>query len=84
MLETILLTILITGLLIAGMSIGAIFRNKPIKGTCGGLNALGMDTECEICGGDREKCDNENISGEVLAKNDEELELITYDAIKKK
>lgn len=84
MLETILLTIVITGLLIAGMSIGVILRNKPIKGTCGGLNALGMDTECEICGGDRGKCDNENNPGNVDAENDEELDLLTYEATNKK
>jgi hypothetical protein len=32
------------------MSIGAIFKNKPIQGSCGGMKALEMGTACEICG----------------------------------
>ena len=42
--------------LVAAMSVGVIFSNKPIKGTCGGLSALDLG-ECEICGGDTSKCD---------------------------
>ncbi|CAK9053070.1 PNPLA domain-containing protein, partial [Durusdinium trenchii] len=39
------------------MAVGVIFSNKPIKGSCGGLNALGMKEGCEICGGDDSKCE---------------------------
>jgi hypothetical protein len=46
-------------LLIAAMSLGVIFSNKPIKGTCGGIAALGLDRSCDICGGDMKKCDEE-------------------------
>ncbi|OUS13440.1 hypothetical protein A9Q89_02985 [Gammaproteobacteria bacterium 53_120_T64] len=46
-------------LLVAGMAIGVIFSNKPIKGTCGGIAALGLDRSCDICGGDMKKCDDE-------------------------
>lgn len=46
-------------LVITGMSLGVIFSNKPIQGSCGGLNAIGIDGECEICGGDPLKCDAE-------------------------
>lgn len=42
------------------MAIGVILQNKPIKGSCGGLAALGMGNDCEICGGDRVKCDEVN------------------------
>lgn len=54
---TILLSIVILGLVIFGMALGVIIQNKPIKGSCGGMSALGIDTECEICGGSRAKCD---------------------------
>ena len=79
MLLTLVLTIIIIGLLIAGMSIGVILQKKPIKGTCGGLNALGMDTDCEICGGDRSKCDEENNLPDA-DKN--QLGNLVYDASK--
>ncbi|MFL0809090.1 MAG: (Na+)-NQR maturation NqrM [Agarilytica sp.] len=57
-----LLSFVIIALLIAGMAIGVIVSNKPIKGSCGGMTALGIDTECDICGGDPKKCDEENAS----------------------
>lgn len=81
MLMTIILAIVIIGLIMAGMAIGVMLQNKPIKGTCGGLNALGMDTECEICGGDQAKCDTEN--SQTRSKADE-LNSLTYDATKPK
>jgi hypothetical protein len=37
------------------MAIGVIFNNKPISGSCGGLNPNGA---CSICGGDPQKCEN--------------------------
>ncbi len=53
-------------LIILAMSVGVIVTRKPIKGTCGGIAALGMDQSCDICGGDTNKCDEENAS---LAKS---------------
>ena len=44
-------------LLVAGMAVGVILGRKPISGTCGGMKALGMDMDCEICGGDPALCD---------------------------
>ena len=32
------------------MAIGTIMANKPIKGSCGGLSALGPQESCMICG----------------------------------
>lgn len=57
MIETVFAAILVIMLLFAAMAVGVIFSNKPIKGSCGGLNALGMKEGCEICGGDDSKCE---------------------------
>lgn len=43
--------------IVAGMSIGVIMGRKPIAGSCGGMKALGLDTECEVCGGDPRACE---------------------------
>ena len=51
----IFLGITVLAIAIAAMSIGVIFNNKPISGSCGGLNS--NDT-CSICGGDPQKCEN--------------------------
>ncbi|HBC55847.1 MAG TPA: hypothetical protein DCZ03_01660 [Gammaproteobacteria bacterium] len=55
---TLLLTVIIVAVLLFGMSIGVILQNKPIKGSCGGLNALGMKSACEVCHGDKTQCRN--------------------------
>ncbi|MBT3518640.1 MAG: (Na+)-NQR maturation NqrM [Candidatus Marinimicrobia bacterium] len=41
---------------ISGMAIGVIFNNKPLSGSCGGLNPNGV---CSLCGGNPENCDND-------------------------
>ena len=50
---------LIFAVVMTGMALGVIFSNKPIKGSCGGIGALGMDTACEICGGNPRVCEEE-------------------------
>ena len=39
---------------VAGMAIGVMRGRAPISGSCGGLNKIGLDGACEICGGDPE------------------------------
>jgi hypothetical protein len=56
---TFILAFLFFAVVIAGMAIGVIFSNKPIQGSCGGMGALGMDTACDICGGDPAVCEEE-------------------------
>ena len=48
---TLILTFAAMLLLTAAMAVGVIFGRKPIAGSCGGMKALGMETECEVCGG---------------------------------
>jgi hypothetical protein len=46
-------------LLVTAMSVGVIMGKKPISGSCGGMSALGMEVACDVCGGDKTKCDTE-------------------------
>ena len=57
---TFFLTLFFLLLVVASMAVGAIFAQKPIKGSCGGIQALGLGGECDICGGDTALCDEEN------------------------
>ncbi len=59
---TFLLTFIILVLLAAGMAIGVMRSRAPISGTCGGLNNMGAQGACEICGGNPAKCESENES----------------------
>jgi len=64
--------------LMLAMSVGVIFGNKPISGSCGGMSALGMEVACDVCGGDKNKCENE-IDDAAEQALDEKL---SYDAMK--
>lgn len=57
---TFIVAFIVFAVLFAGMAVGVILSNKPLKGSCGGLNALGLKQGCEICGGEQDKCDEEN------------------------
>ncbi len=56
---TVILSIVIFVIVVGVMAIGVLFGRKPIKGSCGGMSSLGMDTACDICGGDTSKCEEE-------------------------
>jgi len=66
---TIFLSFCVLLLVVAGMSIGVILRNKPIKGSCGGMAAVGIDSSCDICAGNVEKCEEENQSQDTSTDN---------------
>ncbi|HCG39873.1 (Na+)-NQR maturation NqrM [Stutzerimonas kunmingensis] len=55
-----LLVFLVMLLVVFGMAIGVIMGRKPIAGSCGGIANLGIEKECSICGGSREKCEEAN------------------------
>lgn len=61
------LTFAILLLIVAGMAVGVMHGRKPISGTCGGLNQLGVDGACEICGGRPELCEENGPDGQVRA-----------------
>ena len=64
-----IITALFMGLVIAAMAVGVLAGRGPIKGSCGGMGALGIDTSCDICGGDPRRCDEETRDGEVGKAN---------------
>jgi hypothetical protein len=56
---TFIVALVVVLLLVAGMAVGVLMGREPIKGSCGGIAALGIDTECEICGGNPNLCETE-------------------------
>ncbi|KGE77979.1 (Na+)-NQR maturation NqrM [Halomonas sp. ND22Bw] len=59
--------------IMAAMAIGVIVARKPIAGSCGGLNKLGLKEGCEVCGGQDEVCEEENRKrqGSARRRSDE-------------
>ena len=43
-------------LIVAAMSVGVIMGRRPIAGSCGGMKALGLNGECQVCGGQPDSC----------------------------
>lgn len=59
-------------LIMGVMAVGVIMGRKPIAGSCGGLNQIGMKDGCDICGGKDEVCEEENRKrGGVRRRSDE-------------
>jgi|AntAceMinimDraft_11_1070367.scaffolds.fasta_scaffold00183_26 hypothetical protein len=52
-------TILIFGVVMAAMAVGVIAGRAPIKGSCGGMGAVGVDAACDLCGGNPQRCEEE-------------------------
>ncbi len=59
MLSMFLIVFFVMLVFIAVMAVGVMFGRKPIAGSCGGMAAIGMESECDVCGGDKSKCDTE-------------------------
>ncbi|WP_320822980.1 (Na+)-NQR maturation NqrM, partial [Reinekea sp.] len=57
--STILVAFVFMLTVVALMAVGVIFGRKPIAGSCGGMAAIGMLSECDVCGGDQTICDEE-------------------------
>ena len=56
---TFFITVVFIALVMAGMAIGVMMGRGPLKGSCGGMGALGIDTACDICGGNPQLCEEE-------------------------
>ncbi|MBL4606669.1 MAG: (Na+)-NQR maturation NqrM [Pseudomonadales bacterium] len=65
--KILLITFVFMALVVLIMSVGVIFKRKPIAGTCGGLAAVGIEGDCEICGGNIEKCEEVNQDKEGVS-----------------
>lgn len=76
---TFVLATLMFLILFAAMAVGVIFSNKPIKGSCGGLNNVGLDGACGICGGNPAKCDESSQS----PREESPIAALTHDATRK-
>mgnify|MGYP003613979653 CR=1 FL=1 len=74
-----LLVFFIMLLVVLGMAIGVIFGRKPIAGSCGGIANLGIEKECSICGGSREKCEEVNSTNAPAAADT----VLAHDATKR-
>ena len=74
-----------TWLLVPGSTLRLVFflstplfrPRKPIAGSCGGIANLGIEKECSICGGDRQKCEEANRDESVVPGK------LAYDATKR-
>ena len=55
---TFVLALLVFMAIVAAITVGVIFGRAPIKASCGGLGAVGIDQHCEICGGDPQRCES--------------------------
>ena len=60
LLTTLLFSLGILALLFIFMGLGLILKRQPLQGSCGGIKALGLGEECEVCGGDANKCERES------------------------
>lgn len=75
---TFLVVFMVMLLVVGMMAIGVIMGRKPIAGSCGGIANLGIEKECSICGGSREKC--EEVNRDKAEASPSEL---AYDATKR-
>ena len=71
-------------ILVTLMSVGVIMGRKPISGSCGGMSAIGMEVACDVCKGDKTKCETE-VEKASAVKNTESTEpSLSYNAMRKK
>ena len=62
------ITVFVLLIVVGAMAIGVMAGRKPITGSCGGVGAALADPDyvCEFCGGDPDKCEQQDT---VPSKN---------------
>ena len=75
---TIVLAFVLMIALVVAMAVGVLMGRKPISGSCGGMSALGMEVACDICGGDKTICDDEDEKSRRIAEL-AKLDELTYE-----
>lgn len=75
---TLLLAFFVMGLIMVGMAVGVLCGRKPIAGSCGGMSAIGMISDCDICGGNKDICETEQEKNAEKASARTDL---AYDAM---
>ena len=68
MLTVFFLTLSFLLLVVAAMAVGVLFSNKPIKGSCGGIQALGLGEKCDICGSNTDDCEESLLAAKESAQ----------------
>ncbi len=81
---TIVLAFVFMLAIVAAMAVGVLFGRKPISGSCGGMKALGMDVECEICGGNPSLCDSGEDAANTTEAPSQRARNLSYDVSRKR
>lgn len=82
--STLIFAFIVMLVIVLIMSIGMLIARKPIKGSCGGLSAIGMKSACDVCGGDDEVCEKEQQKNKLKQEQDQKQNAgLAYDATRK-
>ncbi len=52
-----LITFIVMGIALAGMAVGVMAGRPAIKGSCGGLNQVGLSSNCSCSKQEKEECE---------------------------
>lgn len=64
------------------MATGLLLKGQPLKGSCGGVAKLMGNEECDICGGNPNKCESYNDE-QAAQQGKGQSDDLAYDATKK-
>ena len=67
--ETVIVAFFVMLALVGAMAVGVMFGRQPIAGSCGGMKALGMEMECEVCGGDPMNCEKSAFAPSSIVRS---------------